>query len=354
MAVKSQSVPYFRTADFSTVMAEIDKMLKALLKTAPTSKCAYLTASGTGAMEAAIINLFTSKDKLLIINGGTFGKRFALICEVCGIPFEELIVNEGCALSRRHFMEFDNKGFTGLLVNLDESSTGQLYDAFLIKDFCHRNHLILVIDAMTTFLCDPFDMDHFSADAVIISSQKGLALSPGLSTVIVNEKTVENRVNHIAPKSLYFNLKDYFSDIARGQTPYTPAIGVLLEMHDMLRNISCKGVENHIAEISRRARYFREKAKVLCVDIPTYPLSNCLTPISFQVPIAKRVFDELKKDYGYTVNPSGGIKAEYQLRISHIGDLDLSDYDSLISAIQHIMNQWARDQVGGAPFEESP
>ena len=99
-----------------------------------------MTNSSTGSMEAAVMNCFTENDKVLVINGGSFGTRFAQICDIHDIPYVELKLNHGQKLTRERLYEYDNQGFTGLLVNVDETSTGVLYDTMMIGEFCKKNH----------------------------------------------------------------------------------------------------------------------------------------------------------------------------------------------------------------------
>ena len=332
--VRSKNVPYFRTPEFSDIMLDTDKKLKEISGTRQDSKSVYLTASGTAAMEAAVINCFSVRDKLIVINGGTFGMRFAKICDIYGIPHEDISLSFEEKLSYEHFERFEGKNFTGLLVNLDETSTGQLYDIILIRDFCKRNNLCLVADAISTFLCDPFNMDDFGIDVAILSSQKGLCLSPGLSIILLNNKTVMTRVAENNPKTLYFDFKDYFNNILRGQTPFTPAVGILYELYDMLNVLLEKGVENHLREIASRAAYFRSRVNEINTRLPGYPLANAITPIIFGNPIATDLFNYLKDNFGIFVNPCGGAMSDFMLRISHAGDLSINDYDILIDYIK--------------------
>ena len=259
LEVRSQVVPYFRTSEFSELMLDNKQLL---LKTADAemdSEVMFLTASGSGAMEATVMNCFDESDKLLVISGGTFGERFEQICEIHRVPFEALKLGHDEQLTKEHFAKYENQGFTGLLVNLHETYTGQLYDIEIIHDFCNRNQLYLVVDAISTFLCDEYHMKKYDVDATIISSQKGLCLAPGLSCVILSRKMIDEKVAKNKVRSLYFDFKDYLLNIKRGQTPFTPCVGVLFELNDMLHHIDQQGVKYRIKEVKDRADYFRGK-----------------------------------------------------------------------------------------------
>lgn len=333
--VRSQVVPYFRTPEFSQLMLENTRLMKKILDAEDNAEVMFLTASGSGAMEATVVNCFDENDKLLIISGGTFGERFEKICEIHEIPFEALKLGHDEELKKEHFDKYEDQGFTGLLVNLHETYTGQLYDINIIHDFCRRNNLYLVVDAISTFLCDEYHMKKYQIDATIVSSQKGLCLAPGLSIVTLSDRMVQQRVlkNHV--RSLYFDFKDYLLNIKRGQTPFTPAVGVCFELNDMLRYIDNQGVEVRLQEVKERCDYFRGKIVGLPMHLPPYPLSNAISPVRFEKDIAMEFFQYLKDEKNIMVNPVGGELGKCSIRVAHIGDLKLADYDMLLEEIKH-------------------
>lgn len=335
LEVRSHVVPYFRTPEFSEMMLDNKRLLLKIAEAEADSEVMFLTASGSGAMEATVMNCFDESDKLLVISGGTFGERFEQICEIHRIPFEPLKLGHDEQLTESHFTNYENRGFTGLLVNLHETYTGQLYDIEIIHDFCKRNHLYLVVDAISTFLCDEYHMGRYDIDATIISSQKGLCLAPGLSLVILSGKMVNEKIMKNGIQSLYFDFKDYLLNIKRGQTPFTPCVGVLFELNDMLHYIDQQGVENRIKEVKDRADYFRSKIDRLPIYLPSFPLSNAISPIRFEKNIAMEFFAYLKDEKNIMVNPVGGELGKNSIRVAHIGDLSLADYDLLLEEIKH-------------------
>lgn len=281
LEVRGHVVPYFRTPEFSAMMLESTGILKRLQGAESDAEVIVLTASGSAAMEATIMNCFDTRDKLLVICGGTFGERFVRICEIHGIPHEVIRLDVDEELTESHLEPFRNQGFTGLLVNIDETSTGQLYDIDLLSRFCQEEGLLFVVDAISSFLCDPYDAAAHHVDATIVSSQKGLCIAPGLSFVTLSPRMVE-RLGNIDPKSLYFDFKDYIANIKRGQTPFTPAVGACFELADMLHKIDQQGVDARVAEVKQRADYFRGLIKDLPARLPSFPLSNAVTPVRFE------------------------------------------------------------------------
>lgn len=329
----AQQIPYFRTDDFSEIMFENEFLIKKFVKAPEGSRAIFLTGSGTAAMEAAVINVFDKTDKLLIINGGSFGARFKAICDVHMINNAEILLAYGEPLKEEHLAPYDNQGFTGLLINVHETSTGVLYDMGLVKDFAKRNGLILMVDAIGSFLADPFDMQESETNVTIISSQKGLALPPGMSFVVVDEIAIQRiLVNNII--SYYFDFKKYLQDGQRGQTPFTPAVSTLIQLRHRLICIDTLGIDQIIANVALLAQDFRNKIKKLPFEIFTESVSNAISPLS---PIGKttayEIFSCLKNNYNIYVCPNGGDLKDSLFRVGHIGALTVDDNNKLVDAL---------------------
>ena len=338
LEIGGKQVPYFRNDEFSQVVFSASAGLKRLLFN-ENGKIILLTCSGTGAMEATIMNCFTKKDNLIIIDGGSFGHRFTQICDTHEIPYKAVKVEQGETLTKDMIDEVIDSGkFTGFLVNLDETSIGQLYDIQMISEVCEEHRLLLVVDAISAFLADEVNMDKYGIDAVILSSQKALSLAPGLSVVALSERMLE-RVAVIDPKSIYFDFKDYLKNSERGQTPFTPAVRVIIELEEIVKRFEKKGIENMIQETSEIALYFRKRIKEIGLDYPSYPLSNAVTPVIFPDKNADIVYKKLIDKYRFTVNPSGGDNAKLMFRVSHVGKQSIEDAEELICAIKEILDE---------------
>lgn len=327
--IRNKQVPYFRTEEFSEMMLTADKKLKELLNVGKNSETIYLTASGTGAMEAAVMNCFDDKDKLLVINGGSFGQRFAEICSIHNIDFTEIKVPFNVDLNYSMLQQYENKGYTGLLVNLDETSIGKLYNIELLSDFCKKNNLYFVVDAIGAVFADKILFDENNIDVLIFSSQKALSLAPGMAVVMLSERIVQNKVNNSNVKSLYFDFKSYISNFKRGQTPFTPAVGIFIEFAQRIDDIYNKGIQNIIDETENKAKYFRNKAREKGFKLPEYSLSNAVTPILIDG-YAYDMYLKLKNEYDLTVTPNGGEYRDKIIRVGHMGNLTCADFDELI------------------------
>ena len=336
LSIGAEQLPYFRTTDFSEIMLENEKYILKYSKAGRNARAVFMTCSSTGSMEAVIMNCFTKRDKLLVINGGSFGQRFVDLFEIHEIPYVSIALEYGRKLRKEKLYEYDGQDFTGLLVNVDETSTGVLYDVEMLGDFCEKNHLFFVCDCVSSFLADSFDMDKVKADIMITGSQKVLACPPGVSIIVLSENAVE-RVNSLKTKSMYFNLQSMLKDQERGQTPFTPAVGILLQINARLKEIErCGGVDREVERVALQAKDFREKIKGLPFMLISESPANAVTPLHPLSANAYEIVLRLKEEYGIWVCPNGGELRDYLFRVGHIGALSHEDNSTLVKAFQDL------------------
>ena len=329
-----EQVPYFRTPEFSEVMLENERLMKKFAKATEDSRVVFMTGSGTASMEAAVMNVFNENDNVLIVNGGSFGQRFVDLCELHDIKFTQIKLNFGEKLTKEKLYEYDKMHFTAFAVNVHETSSGVHYDIDMISEFCKSNNLFLVVDAISSFLADEFDMAKLGAGVMITGSQKALACPPGISVIVLSPQAIE-RVNGNNVKCMYFDLKSMLKNGERGQTPFTPAVGILRQINSRLREIeNAGGAESEIKRIGALAADFREKIKGLPFELVSQSMSNAVTPLHPVNASAYDIFTVLKNEYGIWICPNGGENAEKVFRVGHIGELTADDNTTLVNAFK--------------------
>ncbi|MBR2858328.1 alanine--glyoxylate aminotransferase family protein [bacterium] len=332
--IGAEQTPYFRNQEFSNIMFENENLMKKFVYADEDSRVVFITGSGTAAMEATVMNVFTKEDKVLIVNGGGFGQRFVELCRIHEIPYHEIKLDFGQDISNDILVEYSNKGFTGFLVNICETSSGIYYNLDLISDFCVKNNIFLVVDAISSFLANPLNMKAQNIGAMITGSQKALACPPGISIVVLSKDALK-RVETNQVKSMYFDIKDMLKNADRGQTPFTPAVGILIQINQRLKEIESQGgVEAEINRIQQLANDFRNRISNLPFEIKTESLSNSVTAVYGNNVL--KIVDKLKTDYKIWVNPNGGELADKMFRVGHIGDLTFEDNDKLIDALHDL------------------
>lgn len=332
LEIGRQQIPYFRTKEFSKVMLENERLMKNMLRADEETRAIFLTSSGTGAMEASVMNILNKKDKVLIINGGSFGERFVKLCSIYEIPYIEVKLSFGEELTYEHLKNYKEENITAFLVNVHETSTGILYDMELISEFCKLKKCMLMVDAISSFLADEINMKKYNINVLIVSSQKALALPPGISIIMVDKKAIKAIKNNPI-KSMYFNLNDYLKGGERGQTPFTPAVSIIFQLNKRLKMIEKIGVQNIINNTKIIAEDFRKKIKKLPFEILNKNSSSAVTTLKVSKDInAYNIFEYLKDNYNIFVCPNGGDFKESVFRVGHIGNISVDDNSKLINA----------------------
>lgn len=339
MRIGALPVPYFRTAEFSAIMLENERLFLEFAGAPAGSRAVFLTASGTGAMEAAVMNTLTPSDHAVVVDGGSFGHRFVEICQIHDIPAEIISLEPGQALTREHLAKFDDSGITAFLVNLDETSTGVLYDLELIADFCQRNGVFLIVDAVSAFLADPINMERNGIDVMITGSQKALAVAPGISLLALAPRALA-RVQAAHVPCLYFDLARALKDGERGQTPFTPAVGILLQINERLRAIEeSGGADAEVARVAEVAADFRRKVASMPFELLSESPANGVTALRMPSGVsAKKIFEIMKDEHEIWVCPNGGDLSEVVFRVGHLGNLTPEDNDRLVTALAETLD----------------
>lgn len=337
--IGAEQVPYFRTPEFSEIMLENERLVKLFIKAEKDARVVFITGSGTSSMEATVMDVLSPDDKVLVIDGGSFGHRFVQMLELHHIPHSIIKMEFGHNIKKEQLIEFEGKGYTAFLVNIDETSTGVLYDKKLISDFCRRNNMLFVVDAISSFLADDFDMADLGVDVVIAGSQKALACPPGISLIVLS-KRVQERVEEHPMKCMYLSLKEALKNGERGQTPWTPAVGILRQINARLREIeSAGGVENETSKVATIATDFRKRIKDMPFEIVSESLSNCVTPLHPTTTSAYDIFTILKNEYNIWVCPNGGELQDKVFRVGHIGALTIEDNIKLVDALKDMQKR---------------
>ena len=337
--IGQEQVPYFRTAEFSEIMLENERLMLEFARADEHARAVFITGSGTASMEAVIMNTLTKADRVLVVNGGSFGQRFVDLCDIYEIPYTQIKLKKGEKLTEDMLRLYDNNDYTGFVVNVHETSTGVHYDMNMISRFCRENHLFLIVDAISSFLADEFDMKRWNVDVMITGSQKALACPPGISVIVLSENAI-SRVEKTDAKCMYLNLKAALKNGERGQTPFTPAVGILRQINARLRKIKeSGGVESETKKIALIAEDFRTKIKGMPFEIVSESLSNAVTPLHPTTASAYHIFLTLKDEYGIWVCPNGGELKDEIFRVGHIGNLTVNDNDKLIEALKDMQNR---------------
>ena len=329
LKIGSKQLPYFRNEYFSKIVLECKKDLLTLTNAPKDSEVIFMTSSGTGAMEAVIMNLLSKDDNAIIINGGGFGQRFVDICNTHNIPNFDIKINKDENINFEGLSFFHANTF---IVNAHETTIGKLYNLNKIGQFCKKNNLLNIVDAISAFVCDEIDMKKHNIDALIISSNKGLALPPGLGIVVLSPKAIL-KLQEI--NSIYFNFKSYITDIQRGQTPFTPAISIILQLNKRLKELRKQTIVKANKKTKKLANYFRKNIKDLPFEFYVKNMPNAMTTLTpTDGKLATQIIEEFEERYNIILTPSGGDLKEKLIRVSHMGNMNKKYVDVLINTLK--------------------
>ena len=327
-AIGSEPFIYMRTDAFSQINKESERMLLDLIHCKGGRTIIY-TGSGTGAMSAVVENYVSTKQKAFVIDGGSFGHRWFQLCEYYGIPVFDFKVPfakdiDYTLLEQKVASEKPDV----FLCQHHETSSGQLFDLEKISGICHRYGVSLVVDVISTFLAEPLDMGALDIDICITSTQKGLNIPPGLSILFFSPKLDGYTFNH---KGYYWDFDDNFANLKRGQTPFSPATILYLQLHARLKQLVEEGGENkNIADVRHRALHFRALCNKYGWNVPAENPSYAITGFQTKDTSERVIFKGLIDKYDTYIMP-GGVPGFY--RVSHMGLQSDEDLDRLAAAI---------------------
>jgi aspartate aminotransferase-like enzyme len=215
------------------------------------------------------------------------------------------------------------------LVQHHETSSGQMFNLKKISDICKKYGVSLVVDVISTFLAEELNMDELNIDICVTSTQKGLNLPPGLSIVFFSSRLAGYEYRHLG---FYFDFEENLKNLTRGQTPYSPATTIYLQLHKRLEQIMVEGKEHIIENVHHRAQYFRALCKKYQWEIPAETPSSAIT--GFYVNSKKdTMFRTLIEEDGIFVMP--GSRSGF-LRVSHMGLQSDAELDQLADIIHEI------------------
>ncbi|MFQ5648598.1 MAG: pyridoxal-phosphate-dependent aminotransferase family protein [bacterium] len=331
----SNPLMHHRGAEFKRIFKEVIDDLKYFFQT--DGQVLTLTASGSGAMEACVVNLLSKKDKVLTVAGGKFGERWGQMCRAYATDTHNLDVTWGEAVDPEVIQEFlvRNPATQAVFVTHSETSTGVAADVQKIAQVVHaHSDAILVVDSITSAGVLPFKMDEWGIDVAVTGSQKGLMIPPGLAVVAMSPRAWERVERSDLPK-FYFDLKKERAAQRNATTAWTPAITLFMGLREALRMIREKGLEKMWQTYALLAHATRQGVQAVGLELFARSPSDSLTAVKIPETIDGLEFvRHLRQRYGITV--AGG-QAQLKgriFRIAHMGYYDALDMVAMASALE--------------------
>ena len=332
---------HHRTSEFSEIFANVSEDLKYIFQTKEGEVFTF-ASSGTGGMEACVVNALSQGDKAVVVRGGKFGERWAQICETFGVNVVPVDVENGKAVDPDVLDDTIKKenDVKAVFVTLSETSTGVVHDIEGIAKVVKGHNLLLVVDAISGIGVHPLMMDDWGIDIAVTGSQKGCMLPPGLAFVCVAQSAWESIEKSDLPK-YYWSFKKMQKALSNKTTAYTPAITLIMAAGKALSMIREEGIENVWSRHARLAHATREGIKALGLELFAGDASsNVLT--SVKAPEGINIDSAIKKlrdETGVTITGGQDELKGKIFRIGHMGYVNEFDIVLAISAVEKILHE---------------
>jgi aspartate aminotransferase-like enzyme len=345
----AQPMIHHRTPEYEALWTETAAGLKRLFQTA--AEVIPFTASGTGAMEAAVVNTLSPGDTALVVRAGKFGERWEEICRAHGVaavpldaPFGDTVPAERVAAALE-----ERREARAVLMQHSESSTGVLHDVRGVAAVTRRTGAILVVDAVSSLGIADLPMDAWGVDVVVAGSQKGLMLPPGLAFCAVGPRAWE----HVAAARLpryYFDLAAERRWLARGEPRFTPAVSIMVGLREVLRMIEQEGLGNVFRRHERLARATRAGVEALGLALfaramPSPALTAAVAPAGVD---SEQIVRRYAASHNITIAGGQGEMKGRVFRLGHMGYVGDFDVLTSLAALEQVLHELGQPVDFGA------
>lgn len=332
-----------RSGEFSAVMAEVTQNLKWLHQT--QNDVLVLTVSGTGAMEAGIINFLSPGDRVLVGSNGKFGDRWAKMSAAFGLEVETITASWGQPLDPEEFrqkLEADtDKAIKAVIVTHSETSTGVLNDLETINRYVKdHGQALIIVDAVTSVGAVNLPIDEWGIDVVASGAQKGYMVPPGLGFVCVSDKAWQAYETAKLPR-FYFDLATYRKAAQKNSNPFTPPVNLMLGLQTALRMMKAEGLDNIFARHHRLMQATR--AAVEALSLPLFAPDNAASPaVTAVAPVsveAEQIRSMMKKRFDISLAGGQDHFKGKLFRIGHLGFVCDRDILAAIGALEATLRE---------------
>lgn len=345
---------HHRTAEFRALYGKVLADLKTFVGT--KNDVVMFTASGTGAMEAAVTNLTSPGDKVLVLSAGKFGERWESLAKTYGCQVETVRSPYGQTVTPQQIKEKLGPDHVAVYMQATESSTGVRHDVEGIARILKATNTLLVVDAITGLGTTNFDIDAWGVDVIIGGSQKAVMIPPGLAYCAVSERAWQRMETSKNPR-YYFDLRKERKNGAKGESSYTPStalVAALAAAMDYLREQGSgdlsAGRDLLIRNAETAAAMTRAAAQALGLKLFSVgPPGAALTAIASPDGIdSGEIVKVLRNRFAAVIaNGQGEMKSQL-FRIAHLGFYDYLDTIAIIGALEHALNEIGKKVELGA------
>ena len=335
----TQQMINHRGPEFRAMALRITENLKKVFET--ENDLLILTGSGTGAMEAAVVNVLSPGDVVLAVSIGEFGDRLAEIAQAYGASVVRLSFTMGTAADPEAIRKAlkENPAIKAVLITHNETSTGITNDMATISRVVKEFDKLLVVDGISSISSIPFHNDLWGCDVAMSGSQKGYMVPPGLAFVSVSPRAWEAFKAAKMPR-FYWDFGRAKSYLQRGQTPWTPAVSIFYALDVALEKMMEEGMENVYKRHARIAQQARDGVKSLGLSLLADERWASNTVTAFKIPQGVdpgALLQRLQSDHDVVLATGQGSLAGKILRIGHLGYCTEKDISLVIDALRSVL-----------------
>jgi aspartate aminotransferase-like enzyme len=338
----ARPIPHHRSEEFRSLFKESRAGLQEFLKT--TGDVLILSCSGTGAMEAAVVNAVAPGDRMLALVAGHFGQRFVEIGRAHGIEVDALEAPWGEAVPPDAVAAALDRDPTlrAVTVQLSESSTGARHDVEgMARVTRERPGTVLIVDAISGAGAMRLETEAWGIDLVVVGSQKALALPPGLAFLAVSPKAW-SLVEKTPARRFYFDLRRERKGQGDGNSAFTPAISHVMALRAALEAVrSLGGVDGLVDNAAGLAAMTRAAAGALGLPLvaPRHhgdALTALHPPAGLEAPA---IVKGMKSEFAATIAGGQGQLSGKILRVAHLGYYDVADTLGLVGTLEIVLRR---------------
>jgi serine---pyruvate transaminase len=328
---------YHRGPGYGRLLREVTAGLKAMLKT--KGDVLVFTASGTGGLESAVANLFSPGDRVVVPVAGYFGDRFARIAEAFHLDVRRVEYDWGRAAVAEDIAAAIAEAPTkGVLAQHSETSTGVIHDVEAIGRVTKDAGVLYVVDVISSVGAVPYEGDRWGVDVAVGGSQKALGATPGLAFVSVSEAAWAASRESTSPR-FYFDWAAYKRsyDLPDPESPWTPAISLLLGLREALRLYQEEGEEAVLARHRLLSEATKEGVRALGLDLDGEHLERAWAVTAVRAPEGidgNELVAKVRTDHGIVLAPGQGPLKGKVFRIGHLGQYDRFDIVRCLAALE--------------------
>lgn len=335
-----RQVTHHRTADYGEMFGLLCENLKYVFNT--EYPVLTFTASGTGGMEAAIVNCFRPGDKVLLVSTGVFSERFADICNAIGLTVDKLDVAWGHAVEPDELERHISGDVKGVIVTHNETSTGVANDIASIGHLLKDKEILYIVDVVSSLGGMEVRPEEWGIDVAITSSQKALMCPPGLTFLAVSPRAIEVSTGGGGSYRHYWDFGKALDFIKKAPpfNPFTPAVNLVEASNTALGLIRKEGLENVWARHDRMASMTRERVRAMGLQLFADDCCASNTVTSIKVPEgikAKDILDRMRERHGIVIAGGNGSLKGKIFRIAHMGHITEADVLDALEALDDVL-----------------